>query len=113
MGLITYLHIVDQEGVVIDDMDALNKDTEDAGVNELSDNISYNAQAYQGFYQMANGKLKIAQFGDGEFNDYADGWSSVYGCYYIDAAEVLSKHMTEGKIVLMMDIEGNGELPTP
>lgn len=141
MGLRVILEIVDQQGIVIDDLAALNLDaregeielefdgeieTVSGGVNELLTNISdhlqergshrrYRPGAQQPpnsppqdipFYAFEDGKLLIPNMYEYEMDGYGTG-CEVWGCYGEVDAKILARHVTAGKIVLMLDIEGN------
>jgi hypothetical protein len=122
MGLRIILEIVDQAGIVIDDIAALNKDategeievdfegescTVQGGISELMENMAESAcEPIADFYKMEDGKLLIPNM----FEYDMDGYGSqceVWGCYGDIDAKILARHVTAGKIVLMLDIEGN------
>jgi hypothetical protein len=107
MSLEIILQVLDQQNVVIDDLDALNADTQATDVGEITENLQYGTQAkYKGFYNFENGNLMIAEICDSEMIGYGD-YSNTHGCYNEAEAQVLANHMTSGKVLMTLNIEGN------
>lgn len=121
MGLRVILEIVDQKDIAIDDLVALNLDAREGtveyqgrqvhgGVDELLTNAHENypkqIPADLPFYIMEDGKLRIPNMFEYEMDGY-DSACEVWGCYGEIDASILARHVTAGKIVLMLDIEGN------
>jgi len=113
MGLRITVAIHQIDDLVIQDIKALNDDLmANSGFGELYEEFQVGQKAYQNsdlfegpFRVLPDGELQIATNEDGGFEQYGD-YTSVWGCFH-GVPEVISRHITEGKIVLYEDVEGN------
>ena len=113
MGLTVTLAVQQCDDVVFDDIKAMNDELNTLGAGELLDpsEIEYWSQpqsTLQGFVkQEADGQVLLGGRQDGEWDGYSAEWVNIYGCIGKQEFEAMSRHMTAGKLVLRMDIEGN------
>lgn len=116
MGLQIILSIHQQDDIAFDDLDALNTDLMSAqfgGFGELYGDFTSEPD-WEGPFKFVDGVLRIAENWDGEFSgygrtDYGElmNQTMVWGCYGNDVFETISEHLTAGKLVLFIEIEGN------
>jgi hypothetical protein len=112
MGLAIYLSVLrpaePTEGVTFDDLTALNADLiEKTGVSELVDFYTPPPVEFTGFIkQDAKGAVLLSELEEHKFNGYKSR-IEVWGCWEDKAAKIIAKHITAGKLVLHLDIEGN------
>lgn len=123
MSSYNYANIHQDEDVIYDDLVQLNAELFNSGAGELLEDIeaiqvSKNAKnwrdnyiPYDGrqidFLIQENGKTKIASVDDGHsFCGHVTENSLVWGCFYKDEMKIIAKHMTAGKLVIRMEIEG-------
>lgn len=110
MGLqiILYIHQVDD--LEFDDLAALNTElldnTKPYGLfGELYDEI-ISEPGFVGPFKFDDGTFRIAQNWDGGFDGYSDS-TMVWGCYGEALFKQIASHITAGKLVLFIEIEGN------
>lgn len=108
MGLQIVLSLHHFEGVVFDDLTALNDDLlNNTSFGELYSDDCVPHPAWNGvFIQNGPDDLKIVCRWDSDFLGYEDD-TMVWGCYGDAVWQVIVDHMVEGKLVLHIDIEGN------
>lgn len=112
MSSITYLHVHQCEGVVFDDISAMNAELDAAGADELLNPLDIEAwnqpqSTLNGFVmQEADGSVKLAGIMEHEWNGYASEFVSVYSCIAPSDFEIIAKHMTAGKLVIRYETEG-------
>jgi hypothetical protein len=104
------LTVVKSADVVFDDVYDLNEDLEiNTRVGELVEFIREPGPAYVGFIK-SNPERKAVVTSKGEndmFSGYADH-ALVWGCFDMEVAGIISRHMTSGSMTLRLDREGNG-----
>jgi hypothetical protein len=110
MGLYITATIHQVENAEIDDMDALNADL----MNSTSFRDLYGD--FQGepgftgpFRTGSNGELEIACNGEGSFEGY-EQYTVSYSCFDDSVANMIAKHLTDGKLVFFEEIEGNDNI---
>jgi len=109
MGLQVILFVHQSEDVVFDDLSALNAElAKKTPVGELVD--FYNNPTPIGFSgwlsQAANGTVLVSVGEEHEFQGYEES-TEVWACFDADVAKRIAKHMTAGKLVFRLEIEGN------
>jgi hypothetical protein len=75
------------------------------GFGELYCEFEHDADFEGPFKSDADG-LKIAARYDDDFSGYGDS-TMIWGCYGPDVFETIADNISEGKIVFLIDIEGN------
>jgi len=115
MGLTVTIAFHQIEDVVFDDVKALNDDLlQNTSFGELYGDINPGQVAYQNndiydgpFQYNGPAEIKIANVEDsstfGDYNTYTEVWS----CFGEDEAQVIANHITQGKLVFLMDVEGH------
>ncbi len=111
MGLTVYLNVQQCDDVVFDDLNALNDDLAgDYGISQLIDyydDKTPNPEFTGWVRQSKDGSVEIARSDDHTFESYGDSYIEVWGCWSTKAAQIIANHMVSGKLVLLLDIEGN------
>lgn len=126
MSTYTYLNVHQDEGVVFDDIAALNKDLTDAGCGELLEDIEsiqigtdfkknwqdnyipYDGRVIDFVVQDEDGKVKFASVDDGHtFCGHTTEYILVWSCFYINEMKIIANHMTAGKLVFRFAVEGD------
>lgn len=99
MGLTVTIGAQKQTNVVFGDLAALNRDLFDGpGIGELLGDYDNHD-----FIHLENGEIQFQERDDDAYYKRA----SVWGCFGLEEAQIIAKHMTAGKLILRMDIEGN------
>ena len=99
MGLTVTIGVQKQTDVTFDDLVALNADLfKSDGIGELLGDYENHD-----FIHLENGEI---QFQDRDSDAYYKR-AEVWGCFGLNEAKIIADHMTSGKLVLRMDIEGN------
>jgi hypothetical protein len=113
MGLQIILDIHQQDDIAFDDIAALNDDLMNdqyGGFSELYGDF-VGEPGFEGPFKLDNsGKLKIAENWDGEFSGYGrsdHNSTMVWGCYGKNVWQIIAGHLTGGKLVFHIEIEGN------
>lgn len=75
------------------------------GFGELYDEFTSNPD-WVGPFEWDGSKLTIAENWDSEFDGYGNQ-TMVWGCYQDKVFEIIAAHIKAGKIVFLIDIEGN------
>lgn len=108
MGLQIILNLHQQDDLIIDDINQLNTDLMTdihGGFSELYGDFT-SLPNFNGPFAMNGNTLQIASNWDSEFNGYANS-TMVWGCYGPKIWKIIANHITQGKLVLHLDIEGN------
>ena len=121
MGLQIILDIHQQDDLKLDDLAALNADLMadfHGGFGELYGDFTSDPD-WEGPFKIVEGSLRIAENWDGEFSGYGrespygddeiQNSTMVWGCYGENVWKIISKHITAGKLVLHIEIEGNDD----
>jgi hypothetical protein len=116
MGLQIIMSIHQQDDIAFDDLAKMNDDLMadfHGGFGELYSEF-VGEPNWEGPFKMEGDKLKIAENWDSEFagygrNSYGEEHNStmVWGCYGDSVFEIISQHLTAGKLVFFIEIEGN------
>ena len=103
----TYLGVHQTENLVID-IPAANAELMGVpyhGFKELLEDF-VGEPGFDGPLKYEDGKLLIAKNEEHTFDGYADEYVSVWSCIGDREAKIISKHISEGKLVLRLDPEG-------
>lgn len=107
MGLYITATIHQVENVEIDDIDALNDELMNkSALGELYRDFRGDPRFTGPFRIGSNGELEIANNGEGYFEGY-DQYTVCYSCFGDNEAKIIAKHLTDGKLVIYEEIEGN------
>jgi hypothetical protein len=102
------LHVEYSEGVVFDDLKTLNMLLEaNTDIRGLFDFMRDPGPVFHGFLKVTDGAVTITSNEEGMFSGYRN-WANVWGCFTEDAAELIAKHMTEGRLVFRRRDEDPG-----
>lgn len=106
MGLQIIMSFHQRENIVFDDIKALNEDLmANTSFGELFGEVEQ-IVPFEGPFKFEEDELKIASNWDGYLEEYGLN-TMVWGCYGDDVFQTIAKHLTGGKIVFFVDIEGN------
>jgi hypothetical protein len=111
LGLQIILSIHQQDDIAFDDIASLNADLMadfHGGFGELYAEF-VGEPGFDGPFKFDE-RLKIAENWDGDFAGYggaAHNATMVWGCYSDSVFEIISRHLTAGKLVFFIEIEGN------
>ena len=112
MGLQIVMSIHQQDDIAFDDISAMNDELMadfHGGFGELYGEF-VNEPGWVGPLKLNGQKLWIAENWDGEFSGYGRpdyNATMVWGCYGDKVFEIISQHLTQGKLVFFIEIEGN------
>ena len=115
MGLYIVMSFHQTDNVTFHDVNALNFDLlANTSFGELYQEINIGDTAYQNS-DVYNGPVRfnspsdidIANISDSTCFEQYDKCTTVYGCYGQDVFDTFAKHMATGKLVFLIDIEGN------
>jgi hypothetical protein len=107
----TYLAVHQNEGVVFDDLAALNADLmKDHYIAELMDFYTPPGPEFIGLVQqeVRAGPVLFASNEEHTFEGYKDKYVNVWGCFGKDNAKTIAKHIIGGKLVLLIETAGYG-----
>lgn len=92
------------------DVEAANKELlADTAFGELYEHLldgHAKWKSFEGPFRYNEGELQIANNSDGYFEGYTS-YTTVWGCYGPKEFNTIAKHITKGKIVFFVEIEGN------
>lgn len=108
MGLQIILNLHQVEGVVFDDLSALNDELfNNTSFGELYHDYCASEPGWKGvFVQNGPDDLEIAGRWDSDFTGYGSN-TEVWGCYGDAIWKAIANRMVEGKLVFHIEIEGN------
>ena len=110
MGLRIVLQVHQADDVEFDDIEKLNQELlEETPFGELYDNLdaSGTTEPFEGPLKLlATGELMLANRSEDAFEGY-DSYTNVWGCYGPTLWGKIAEHVSAGKIVFHLDIEGN------
>lgn len=110
MGLYITATIHQVENVEIDDIDALNDELMNkSALGELYRDFQGDPGFTGPFRIGGNGELEIANNGEGSFEGY-DQYTVSYSCFGQGEAQIIANHLTDGKLVIYEEIEGNDNI---
>lgn len=88
------------------DINAINADLmkDSPGIIELYDEYTIGQNGFDGMFKKKGKKILIFSREEGQYVDY---YSEVWSCFDNKALKSIAKHVTDGRIVFHVDVEGN------